>query len=107
MNIIKSKELYDIPNGWTIKTAMYGGSNSRIKATCQRDRDIKWSKIVAYDYSLSTLGCHVKAVHALVNSDQWFYQDSEHNPEWEIVSWGSDWAGYTFIVHMTRLNHYL
>lgn len=102
MNIIRDKAVDDIPNGWTIKTSMYG--TSRIKATCRRDSDTKWSKIVAYDYSLSGVACHVKAVHALINSDQWFYQASEHDHTWEIISWGQDWAGYTFIVRMTAVS---
>lgn len=102
MNIIRDKAVKDIPNGWTVKTTIYG--TSRIKATCQRDSNTKWSKIVPYDYSLSGVAPHVKAVHALINSGKWFYQNLEHDHTWEIISWGSDWAGYTFIVVMTSVS---
>jgi hypothetical protein len=106
MEMIKRKELADLPNGWTIKTTPYGKDNSRIKATCGKTGDgqgnwKEWSKIVAYDSSLSTLGCHVKAVHALVNSDKWVYHDSEQEYKCEIISWGANWEGYTFIVRLT------
>tara|TARA_R100000808_G_C2097231_1_gene115541 strand:- start:441 stop:764 length:324 start_codon:yes stop_codon:yes gene_type:complete len=92
---LTNKDLYNIPNGCTVRTTNYGGSS--IKATYHRDGDTKWSKIIARDYRLSGVTAHAKAVIALMNSDKWFGHKEDPN-DWRIVSWGHDYGCHTFVV---------